>query len=86
MSEIEGNHNELTHSKHSINRNVIRLNALKVSELLSWHNYSTKFHLAMDILSEYELASRRSRSRMKNVVSMLGDGSSDAGSKSLPGV
>lgn len=73
LTEIEGNHNAVTKSKHSIDRNMIRLDALKVSELLSWHNYSTKFYLSMDILSEYEGASRRARSRMKNVVSMLGE-------------
>eukprot|EP01084_Bolivina_argentea_P000626 1163_1 len=72
LNEIEGSHNAVTH-KHSIDRSLIRMDALKISELIAWQNYATKFHLAMDLLSEYELTSRRSRNRMKNVVFMLGE-------------
>ena len=73
LNEIEGKHNLLTNNKYSITRNIIRLDALKVSELLSWYNYSNKFYSAIEIITQYELISKRSRSRMKNVVGLLGE-------------
>jgi len=73
LNEVEGQHNDFTHKQHALRRSIIRLDALKVSELVTWFNYANKFYSVMDILSEYELISRRERSRMKNVVSMLGE-------------
>lgn len=71
LHEIEGRR-AITKS-HPLPRSVLRLDAVKINELVTWHNYARKFHLAMELLAEYELSSRRSRSRMKNVVSMLGE-------------
>ena len=72
LNEIEGPHNLGTYNKN-INRSIMRINALKTSELVAWYNYLNKFYHSIDVLNEYELSAARLRSRMKNVVSMLGE-------------
>jgi len=74
MNEAEGgNHNEYTYHQHTLQRNVIRLDALKTSELSTWFSYAQKFFATMEMLSEHESISRRQRLRVKNVVNMLGE-------------
>lgn len=70
LCEVEGSHHS---AGQQMPRSLLRLNAVKIAELVSWNDYAAKFYLAMELLAEYELSSRRSRSRMKNVVSMLGE-------------
>lgn len=51
----------------------LRLSDERIDDLLCWHNFQLRFYQCLDIIEGYQLSSQRSRIRMRNVVSMLGE-------------